>query len=253
MKVLLVEDEPLAQEKLKDLVLQYDPSIEIAAILDSVTDATEFLKKHPNTDLVFMDIQLSDGICFEIFKNIQVDQPVIFTTAYDQYALEAFKTNSIDYLLKPISYSELEAALLKYQKLRPGLPSFDPDVLRDMVMGIKKSDFKQRFLIKVGNSMQFIAASDIAYFLADDKTVYLTPQHKKDRFIVDHTLEELEKLLDPNEFYRINRKFIIRIDSIKAIHTYFNSRLILELNAPCDLDIIISRERVSDFKNWLNT
>ena len=252
MRVLIVEDEPLAQDKLIDLLKQYDSDIQITDTIDSIKEAKEVLKKDPELDLIFLDIQLSDGLCFEIFKDIQIDQPVIFTTAYDQYALEAFKLNSIDYLLKPISYDELETAMKKFAKLSFQAKKLDRQMVEEIVSSMQKKT-RKRFLVRVGNSMQFVSSEDIAYFQADDKIVYLCPQERKDRFIVDHTMEELEHMLDPEEFFRINRKFIVRMDAISAIHTYFNSRLILDLNTPVPTDVIVSRERVSDFKNWLNT
>lgn len=252
MRVLIVEDEPLAQEKLADLIHQFDDQIEIVERLDSIKEATNFLKKQPALDLIFLDIQLSDGLCFEIFNETPVDKPVIFTTAFDQYALEAFKLNSIDYLLKPISYSDLETALIKFNRLKSAPSALDKSMIEEVIASMQKKK-KRRFLVRVGNSMQFVNSEDIAYFQADDKIVYLVPQNRKDKLIVDHTMEELQNLLESTEFFRINRKFIIRMEAITAIHTYFNSRLILEINAPCDTEIIVSRERVSDFKNWLNS
>lgn len=256
MKVLIVEDEYLASERLAELVKQYDDNIEIIESFETISDTINFFKGGGIADLVFMDIQLSDGKSFEIFEKAELNTPIIFTTAYDDFMLNAFKTNSVDYLLKPIHYKDLQFAIEKYKKLwlKQTQPksyfSFDYQKLAaEINIGDK---YKKRFLVKVGDKLKFIPISEISCFYADGKAVYLL-ENKGHKYIVDYTLEEIEQeYLKPDEFFRINRKFIIRLNAIKEIRTYVNSRLKLILFTNCEYDLIVSRDKVSEFKNWID-
>ncbi|WP_027000293.1 LytR/AlgR family response regulator transcription factor [Eisenibacter elegans] len=249
MKTIIIEDEPLAAERLAWLLKQYDKSIDIMASLDSVEEAVAWLNTNPSPELIWMDIQLADGQSFEIFDQCVIDAPVIFTTAYDQYALEAFKVYSIDYLLKPIQPQALAQALQKWQRLS----RFSPQSLEQIRAAFQpQRRYKSRFLVKVGDKMIFKAIEEIAYFYAEDKTVYLVSQENK-RYVIDYTLETLESLLDPELFFRLNRKFLARYEAISEVRHYSNSRLKISLNPRAALEVIISRERVLPFKQWAET
>jgi DNA-binding LytR/AlgR family response regulator len=253
MKILIVEDEYLARERLTDLVQKYNPTLEITAQFDSVSDTIEFFENGGDADLIFMDIQLSDGTSFEIFEKIELHKPVIFTTAYEQYALNAFKVNSIDYILKPIDYTELKLAIEKYEKIfaEPVLQEVTYPNFNGLLRNLRK-DYKKRFIVKFGDRIQFKPIEEIAYLYADGKTVYIVANNGR-KYVIDHTLEELEHyLLDPQCFFRVNRKFIVKIDAISDIRTFVNSRLKVVLNVPCEMDIIVSREKVNSFKEWLD-
>ena len=255
MNVLIVEDEGLAAERLEGLLEQYDPGIIVLDKLDTAKDAAAFMQsQQENLDLVFLDIQLADGTSFEIFDQIEYYKPVIFTTAYDQYSLKAFKVNSIDYLLKPVKYEELEGALDKLQTIRESgseMPKLDYEIIKQLVGGHQR--YKRRFIVKFGNRIQYKPVDDIAFIEADGKIVYIASRSQNRKFIIDHTLEELDSyLLDPEEFFRINRKFILKIDSINDVKSYTNSRLEIKLNVPCEQTLIVSREKVRAFKEWLN-
>ena len=255
MNVLIVEDEELAAERLEGLLQQYDPSIIVLDKLDTAKDAAAFMQsEQDNLDLVFLDIQLADGTSFEIFDKIRYHKPVIFTTAYDQYSLKAFKVNSIDYLLKPVKYEELQGALNKLQTIRESgseMPKLDYEAIKQLVGGQQR--YKRRFIVKFGNRIQYKPVEDIAFIEADGKIVYISSRSQNRKFIIDHTLEELDSyLLDPEEFFRINRKFILKIDAINDVKSYTNSRLEIKINVPCEQTLIVSREKVRAFKEWLN-
>lgn len=248
MKVLIIEDERRAASRLSKMIQTYDPSIEIIGSLESVTMALKWFAAHELPDLIFMDIQLGDGLCFEIFEEVQVSAPVIFTTAFDQFAIKAFKFYSIDYLLKPINYPEVKAALDKFHFLKQHIMD---GTLYKKTAELIKNPVKDRLVVKMGECLNTIKAVEIALVASKDKHTYL---HKCDqkRFIVDYTLEQLEMLLDPSLFFRISRSFIVNKEFISDIKTYINSRLILQLNLPVEYpEIIVSREKVSEFKKWL--
>lgn len=250
MKVVLIEDELLAAQKLELLIRQYDPTIEIVAMLESIEESVHWFHTKPLPDLLFMDIHLSDGSCFEIFKKVQLNQPVIFTTAFDEYALDAFHHFSIDYLLKPISAESLATSLNKFKSITTTFAA--PDYLQWALQLNKQvgRNYKDRFLAKIGSRSFFIETSQIAYFSADNKIVYL---HDVDgnRFIINYTMEKLETILDPHLFFRINRKYIIHSRIINQVKPYFNNRLKLVFkNAMPDEEILVSRERVPAFREW---
>jgi DNA-binding LytR/AlgR family response regulator len=253
MNVLIVEDELLAAEKLQELLTRYDASIQVIDTLDSVEDTVYWLLTHPAPDLILMDIHLADGLSFGIFSQVNVSCPIIFTTAYDQYAIQAFKVNSIDYLLKPVSYPNLEQAMQKLRVLTREAFLLSPAVVQRVMELIRNQQrqYKSRFLVKFGDHIQYKSIQDISYFYADGKIVYLITNDNK-RFIVEYTLEELEELLDPTVFHRINRKVIVHLTAVKDVRLYSNSRLRLSLRPALEGDIVVSREKVPAFKAWLD-
>ncbi len=254
MNVLIIEDEVPAAEKLERYLLKYDSTTVIAARLNSVADAVAWLRDHQEqVDLIFMDIQLMDGLSFQIFQQVQVRKPVIFITAFNEFALDAFKVNSIDYLLKPITFTDLSNSLKKLESLREQLQWNDSKTrqLSDVFSSNKTKDYKTRFMVKLGDHIRSITTDQISLFYADGRDVYLvTTQNRK--FIVDYTLETLEDLLDPTVFYRVNRTFILNIHAIKDVMMYSNSRLKISLTQEFDKEIIVSREKVNPFKEWFD-
>jgi DNA-binding LytR/AlgR family response regulator len=247
MKCLIVEDEKVAAERLKKLILDYDPGIVILDVTQSITKSVEWFNTHAEPDLVFMDIQLSDGLSFEIFEQIESKFPVIFTTAYDEYALRAFKHNSIDYLLKPISPEELKTAIDKFRAQKSG--TYPQHVFDSMLQSMTQK-YKSKFLIKVGEHLRVIPIVDVQCFYSMEKAVFLQNRQGRD-YAVNYSLDQLEELLDPEKFYRVNRKYIIAFNSIKDIISYSNSRLLLQLENNNSDDLIVSRERVQKFRQWL--
>jgi len=254
MITLIIEDEKLAAERLIELISKYDSSIEVVKVLDSVEKSVEWFNSNPHPDLVFMDIQLADGLSFEIFERTQVKSPVIFTTAYDEYTIRAFKVNSVDYLLKPVDYEELTAAIEKFKlyfgpKTKKG---FKPDVeIYDKLISQLVHQYKNRFVIKVGVHIRSIPVEKTDYFFICEKSTFICTEDGKN-YAIDYYLDQLEKLIDPQLFFRINRKFIINLDAVKDIIAYSNSRLKIILKNPPDEDVIVSREKVKDFKKWLD-
>lgn len=250
--VLIVEDEPEAAKRLEVLIMDLIPHTKVLAKLDSVRRSISWLAENPAPDLIFMDIQLADGLSFEIFEKWHVQSPVIFTTAYDAYALKAFKVNSIDYILKPVDQSDLQIALKKLNTLTQRTNS-TTDLLASIGEAVQMlaRQYKSRFVIKVGEHLKSIEVSDIYYFFSMEKTTYARALDKR-QHIIDFSLEQLENMLDPRQFFRINRKYIICAASIQDMISYSNSRLKLTLKTSDDEDIIVSRERVQQFKDWLD-
>ena len=253
MKVLIIEDESIAADRLHDLLVALDSNAEVLDQLDSIKSAVRWFEKHENPDLLFLDIQLADGLSFEIFEKTEVACPVIFTTAYDQYAIKAFKVNSIDYLLKPIVKEDLMEALKKFNKqssqlkLEHGLAQ---ELLTGLIQGQTKK-YKEQFVVKVGEHLKTVKSKEVELFFSQDRFTYaVTVENKK--FILDFSLDQLENILDPSCFFRINRKYIISVDSIKDIIVYSNSRFKVELLKHKAEDMIVSRERVGQFKVWLD-
>lgn len=253
MKVLIVEDEPLAAERLQSLLQECDPAPEIIDILDSIEDVVAFFRKGGKPDLLFLDIELSDGKSFSIFDKIAVDVPIVFTTAYDQYALQAFQFHSIDYLLKPVQRDSLQKALTKYARMSGThvLNKDEVEAVRRMIV-LSGKNFKERFVIRVGSKLQFKHIRDVAYFFADGKVVYLVTKTENRKYMIDHTLEELEHMLDPDKFFRISRKFIICADSLHEVKGMLSGKLEVKINQGCEHELSVSRERAGDFKLWLN-
>ena len=251
MRTLIIEDERPAAMRLSKLIKQNRPDAEILEIIDSVESAVNWLKNFPAPDLIFMDIQLADGVSFDIFQQTKIESPVIFTTAYDQFTLKAFKVNSVDYLLKPIDPEELTAAFSKFKTVYQKPQSYDNNVIASLLKNIQQKSYKERFLVKTGQQLSYIEVKDIAYFYSEDKLVCAKNVNGK-RHILDYTLDQLEDCLNPASYFRINRKFLTQLHAITKIHTYFNSRLKLELKPNTELEVIVSRERVSNFKEWLD-
>ncbi len=250
MQVLIIEDEKMAANQLEKLAKSVNSEIEVLSKIDTVTDSVKWLSSHDAPDVIFMDIQLADGLSFEIFDHITVDAPVIFTTAYDEYALKAFKVNSIDYLLKPIDEDELMEALNKLIKVRPP-GSTNPTDQIAKAMEMLSNKYKQRFLVKTGEHIKSIPTNEITYFFSRDKASYCHTNEQKN-YLIDYPLETLESKVDPEQYFRINRKYIISVGAIKDIISYSNSRLKVVLIHAQDEDVIVSRDRVSSFKAWLD-
>lgn len=253
MNILIIEDEIFAQEELKRLLKKAQSPINIIAAIDSIEESIKWLKDNTPPDLIFMDIQLSDGLSFEIFNKVKITSPVIFTTAYDEYAIRAFKVNSIDYLLKPIDEEALLSSLEKYEQLRSEFSkkttTIEVNQLAEL-LNFQTKKYKNRFVSRIGDKLHHILVGDIAYFQADDKIVFLITC-KNEKFIIDNNLEELESILDPEVFFRINRSYIVKIDAIKDVQKYFNSRLIIELKPKPTGEVLVSREKAAVFKTWL--
>jgi two-component system, LytTR family, response regulator len=247
MKVIIIEDEKPAAEKLQKYLLQAGPDIEVAAVLGSVQESVAWLRQHPAPDLVLMDIELSDGLSFRIFEQAPLSSPVIFTTAYDEYWQEAFEHNSIDYLLKPLKPERLQAALAKYDSLRR---HFAENFQQLLQWHRQPEGFKKRFLVKRGADYISIKTEDVAYFYAIHKLVCMV-DNRGQKFILDQSLAELEKQLDPAGFYRVSRKYLVSLASIKRIKSLAKGRLQLEAEPPPPDDIIISQEAAGAFKEWM--
>lgn len=254
MKILIIEDEAFAADALETMICDLRPETQILEKIESIEEAVEWFEANTLPDLIFCDIHLSDGSSFEIFKQVEVKTPVIFTTAYNEYALEAFKVNSIDYLLKPIDKSELEKAIKKYEELNRENISHEFENLKNLLKNTVSDSgkaSKTRFMVKSGQNIKTIASDQIAYFLAEDGVVLLvTPEGK--RYVVNYTLDQLEELLDSKDFFRANRHLITRIDAIKEVSPYFKGRLHLSLAPELKNDQIISSNKASAFKAWLD-
>lgn len=249
MRVIIVEDEKHARDNLEKLLRELDPHIEIQAKLDSVRGTVAWLQAN-ETDLIFLDIHLADDLSFKIFEQTEVKAPVIFTTAYDQYALRAFKVNSLDYLLKPIDKEELAQSLEKYRATRQPQPAFDVHQLLQALQQPQRS-YQQRFLVSRREKILSVKTDDVAYFEGEDRYVYLV---KKDgaRFIVEYKLADLEDLLDPTHFFRLNRSYIAHFDAIDKITVLSKSRVKVDLKPQAPREVIVSTETARDFKSWLN-
>lgn len=250
MNVLIIEDEKPAARRLARLLNELD--VQVANMLHSVEESVEWFQNNDHPDLIFLDIQLSDGLSFEIFDLVEVKSAIIFTTAYDEYALQAFKLNSIDYLLKPIDDEELESAVIKYQNLKPdhNQLSLDFEDIKKLLVNPLEREYKKRFTIRLGQHLKIINADEIECFYSENKGTYASTTEGRN-YLLDTTLENLENELSPQIFFRVSRKFYININHIKDIVSYTNSRLIIKLNRYNEQEIIVSRERVKDFKLWL--
>ncbi|WP_299899628.1 LytTR family DNA-binding domain-containing protein [uncultured Aquimarina sp.] len=250
MNVLIIEDEKPAARRLSRMLDDLD--IKVDTMLHSVSESIEWFSNNPHPDLIFLDIQLSDGLSFEIFDSITIKSSIIFTTAYDEYALKAFKLNSIDYLLKPIDDEELESAVKKYKEQLPTTPSLQVDFedIKKLLVNPMDREYKKRFTARVGQHLKIFSVEDIECFYSENKGTYLHTNENRN-YLIDNTLESLESELNPKQFYRVNRKFYININAIKDIISYTNSRLQIKLHHFNEQEIIVARERVKDFKDWL--
>lgn len=251
LRVLLIEDEDPAARRLSKMILELVPDAEIPDNIVSVASAIAWLQQHPEPDLIFSDIQLSDGLSFDIFKAHDITCPVIFTTAYDQYAIEAFKVNSIDYLLKPIKKEELEAAIKKYKKLAAaGTPAINMEKLIQTLQPVLQPEHKKRFVVRYGEHIKTIPIEDVVYFYTEDKITFMCTKDAR-RYAIDFNLDSLSNMLDPKTFFRINRQYIIGIHSIAEMFGYSKSRVLIKLNPPAKHETIVSTERSAEFKHWL--
>lgn len=251
MNVLIIEDEKPAARRLNRMLAALD--IEVQQMLHSVEESLNWLQNNEHPDLIFLDIQLSDGLSFEIFDEIEVKSAIIFTTAYDEYALKAFKLNSIDYLLKPLDDEELEVAVNQFKKQQPKHSNVQVNMedIRKLLINPVDRKFKKRLSIKVGQHIKIIHIDEIECFYSENKSTYIHTKENRN-FLLDNSLEYWQEQLDPEQFFRVNRTFIVHINAIKDIISYSNSRLKLILNSYNEQEIIVSRERVKDFKSWID-
>jgi DNA-binding LytR/AlgR family response regulator len=249
MKILIIEDEKPAAARLAKLLQPHFPAAAIEAQLDTVSRAVRWFAEHPVPDLIFCDIQLADGISFEIFDQVQVTAPVVFTTAFDQYAIRAFQVNAIDYLLKPIDPADLDRAVAKY-KSRQIKPSLDLELLKGLLQPDKKS-YKSRFLVRFGEKIQSIPIEEVSFFFSEERVTFIQTNAGK-KYVLDATLEQVETQVDPEVFFRLNRKYLSRVEAVEEVLSYSNSRLKVKLKNSPDSDILISREKVGEFKEWLD-
>ncbi len=252
MTILIIEDEEPAFRRLQKMLKELVPDHTLLDQIVSVSSAIKWFKENQAPDLIISDIQLSDGISFEIFKQVDIKCPVIFTTAYDQYAIEAFKVNSIDYLLKPVKKEELEKAVAKFRSLVPATsqPAIDINKLLQSLQPASTNDYKKRFVVRYGEHIKTIDIEEVVYFYTEDKATFLCTKDAR-RFVVDFNLDTLDSMLDPKIFFRINRQYIISIHSIAEMFAYSKSRVLIKLNPPAKHETIVSTERSADFKHWL--
>lgn len=250
MKVIIIEDEIPAANQLSKLLQSISYEIDVVKRLDSVASAVQYFQSAPPADLIFMDIQLADGLSFDIFSQVLIKIPVIFTTAFDQYTLKAFKVNSIDYLLKPIEENELRLAVEKYRELYYQKPNDFSDKLMKLVDELNTAKYKERLLVKRGQQLSFIKIEATAFCYADGKLCYAV-DFSNNKHLLEHNLSQLEEQLQPNKFYRINRHLMVNIDAIKKVHTWLGGRLKLEISPATTAETVVSRERVNGFKDWL--
>ena len=250
MNALIIEDEKPSARYLKRMLEKQE--VKVNQMLHSVEEAVDWFQNNEHPDLIFLDIQLSDGLSFEIFDAVEVKSAIIFTTAFDEYALQAFKLNSIHYLLKPIDEEDLQAALLKYKSFKPVLQNvqFNFEDIKKLLVNPVEREYKKRFTTKIGQHIKMISVDEIECFYSENKGTYAHTIEGRD-YLLETTLEQLETELSPETFFRISRKFYINIKSIKDIISYTNSRLQLKLNSYKEQEVIVARERIKDFKLWL--
>lgn len=249
MRILICEDEAPAQRQLKSIVEELEPSAEIIAAVETGREAGRIIRRE-NPDLIFMDIELSDGSCFDTLQNLEIRQPIIFTTAYDEYALKAFEMNSVDYLVKPISRDKVEGSLAKLRRMQASMIETRPFIFsKDL---LNQARYKRRFLVKLGQRLLPVNDREVAYFQASDKLVLLVT-HEGRKYVVDYTLSELEDLLDPRQFFRLNRQFIASLDAISELESYFKGQVTVNLVPDPDGEdqVVISRRRTPELKSWL--
>lgn len=250
MKVFIIEDEAPAARRLLRMLENLQEGIEVVHKADSVESAVSYLQSAPAPDLVFMDIQLADGISFDIFEQVRVTAPVIFTTAFDQYTLKAFKVNSIDYLLKPIDEKDLQKAIEKYHSLHPKQAIDFSEKMRQLIQEMNHSRYRERLLIKRGQQLSYIKTDQTAYCYADGKLCFAV-DFSGSRFLLESNLGQLEEQLEPQKFFRINRHLLLHIEAIKKVHQHLGGRLKVETAFTIPVETIVSRERVNGFKEWL--
>lgn len=249
MKVLIIEDEERTARQLVRMLLNYDPAIEVLALLPSVKEAVNWFKQNPMPDIAFMDIHLEDGQAFSIFEQINLNVPVIFTTAYDEYMLKAFKVNSIDYLLKPVDNDDLVRALEKFKSLQVN-PGFDMNALLQLVQKPKESTFKDRFMVTIGTKIYSIETEDIAFFYSEEKATFVMTKAGQ-LLTLEYSLDNLENQLNPINFFRVNRQFLVARKALKSIQMYSPTKIKLDLAPVPRKEVFVSVHKVPDFKDWL--
>lgn len=251
MRVVIIEDEHLSAQRLEQMLKKYDGNIQVLAELPSIAESVEWFKSNTDPDLVFMDIHLEDGQSFSIFETINLEVPVIFTTAFDEYMVKAFKVNSVDYLMKPLNYEELVQAIEKFKKIYSKKESPVPD-MQSFLQAIQKKEpeYKTRFLVSIGSRLKPVETNDIMYFYSAEKISFLVTADNQ-RFPVDYSLDRLSAMLDPKEFYRINRQMILRANAIDQIHVFSKGRIKIDLKPAMKEEVFVSLDRVTDFKEWL--
>jgi DNA-binding LytR/AlgR family response regulator len=251
MEILIIEDEEPAFKRIQKMLKEIEPDHTLLDQIVSVSSGVKWFNKNESPDLIISDIQLSDGISFDIFKQVEIKCPIIFTTAYDQYAIEAFKVNSIDYLLKPVKREELDNAVVKYKSrsAAPATPAIDITKLLQSLQPAA-NDYKKRFVVRYGEHIKTIDIEDVVYFYTEDKATFLCTKDER-RFVVDFNLDTLDSILDPKAFFRINRQYIININSIAEMFSYSKSRVLIKLKPASKHETIVSTERSADFKHWL--
>jgi len=251
MRILIIEDEHYAAKRLETMIERYLPEGRIIDVIDTVEQSIEWLNQHTEPNLMFLDIQLADGLSFQIFNKVNVSCPIIFTTAHDEYAIKAFKVNSIDYLLKPVEEDQFEVAIEKFKHLyKQGPVSIDWTNLNQNIQNIQDS-YKSRFLIKSGNSYSYLNTSDIKFIFSEDGLSFAV-KHDDKKYMLDNPLDKIESSLDPNSFFRISRKYIVTVQHLKKVHQYFNNRLKIDIDTKHKLEFIVSRDKVKYFKMWLD-
>lgn len=253
MKVVIIEDEELSAKRLESMILKYDQSIEIKAKLESVEDSVDWFKNNPEPDLIFLDIHLDDGLSFSIFEQVNIQSSIIFTTAFDEYAIKAFKLKSIDYLLKPIVQEDLQKSIEKYKSMAvSSINNIDMKSIINMLANSSQISYKEKFAVTIGQSIKTISIDEIAYFTSDAGTTIMITNDKH-KYPIDLSLEELSEQLNPKIFFRINRQFLVKLKSIKNINVFPKSRLKLDLIPPCDKEVYVSIDKVTKFKDWLDS
>jgi two-component system, LytTR family, response regulator LytT len=256
MNVLIIEDEPLGAEALKNMLVACNKAIQVLAVKDSIVASAKWLSEHPPPDLIFMDIELADGQCFELFKEVEIKSPVIFTTSYDEHALKAFRFNSVDYLLKPVSPEELIRSLDKVERLkqqlggREGMQKRWEELITEFSTLKPVTEYRDRFLVKQGQRLLSVNVVDIAYFFSKGKVTFLKSSAGKEYFL-DYTLDQVQPMLSPKAFYRINRQVIAAHTAVLQVHTWFNGKLKVALSPAMDEEVIVSRDRAKEFRQWL--
>lgn len=251
MKAIIIEDESIAARRLANLVAEIAPEIEVTAQLTSVEEGLKWFEKNSLPQLIFLDIQLNDGYGFDILDKLENHPPVVFTTAFNEYAVRGFKYNGLDYLLKPIDKNDLQVALNKFRKNNGQAIEVIPSDKLEQIKNLFNKEYKHRFMVKVGNQFKSFNVEDIAFFKSHEGLIFLYT-HLGQSYPVEYTIDQLEKILNPIQFFRINRKFMVSVKSVIEIHSYFNSRLLLKLIPKEKEQVVVSRERTSNFKRWLD-
>ncbi len=251
MTAVIIEDENIASRRLANLIVELAPEIEIVGQITSVENGRNWFDNNTVPDLIFLDIQLNDGYGFDILDALENHPPVIFTTAYNEYAIRGFKYNGLDYLLKPIDKKDLQHALAKYRKNHIETNTLLDDDKLERIKNLFHKEYKKRFMVKVGNQFNSFNIEDIAYFKSHEGLIFLYT-HKGQQYPIEYSIDQLEDILDPVQFFRINRKFMVSVKAVIEIHSYFNSRLLLKLKPQSEEQTIVSRERTTNFKKWLD-